>query len=243
MFLRRRSIRHAFLTTIGVIGLLSLTACDDGSDGAPGPPGPPAGVDISNAAQINAVIDSVTIASPPVVVFTLTDGNGNPVKNLPADAISFKLAKLVPGTDGNASAWQSYINRREEPGVGPGTEAQVQAATENGSAGTLVDNDDGSYTYTFALDIESVNDPIAVSYEPMLTHRVSFEIRGFAPVRNPVFDLRPSDDATTGLFTREIATTDQCNVCHENLAIHGGARFEMQECVTCHNPDGIPKTR
>ena len=37
-------------------------------------------------------------------------------------------------------------------------------------------------------------------------------------------------------ISREIAATETCNACHDNLAIHGGARFEMQECVTCHNP-------
>jgi OmcA/MtrC family decaheme c-type cytochrome len=215
--------------------LFCLTACD-GDDGAPGPPGPPAGVDIANAAEINAFIDNVSIASPPVVDFSLVDGNGNPVKNLPADAISFKIAKLVPGTDGNASAWQSYINQVEEPGVGPGTEAKVQATTENGAAGTLIANNDGTYTYTFALDVANVTEPIAVEYVPALTHRVSFEIRGFVPVRNPVFDYRPSDSATSGLFTREIANIANCNACHENLALHGGARFELQDCVTCHNP-------
>ncbi len=212
---------------------------DPGPQGPPGPPGPPAGVDIGNAAEINAVIQSVTIASPPVVEFTLTDGNGNPVRNLAASAIGFQLAKLIPGTDGNASAWQSYINQVEQPGVGPGTEPQVQAGTENGSAGTLTENDDGTYTYEFALDVANVTDPIEVSYEPPLTHRLTFEIRGYAPVRNPVFTWRPSDGASTGLFSREIAATETCNTCHADLAIHGGARFEMQECVTCHNPGSV----
>jgi OmcA/MtrC family decaheme c-type cytochrome len=227
-------IRKIFAATV-VSAAILLTACD-GDDGAPGAPGAPAGVDIANATEIHAVINTVTIASPPVVNFTLSDGNGNPVKNLPASAISFDIAKLVPGTDGNASAWQSYINQIEEPGVGPGTEPKAQAVTENGASGTLVYNTDGTYTYTFALDIANVTDPVPVSYVPTLTHRVSFEIRGFAPVRNPVYDFRPSDNATTGLFTREIADIDNCNQCHENLALHGGARFELQECVTCHNP-------
>jgi OmcA/MtrC family decaheme c-type cytochrome len=229
-------ITRKLFAVIVSVGLLSLAGCDDGDDGQPGPPGPPAGVDIANATEVNAVIDSARIGSPPVVDFSLSDGNGNPVKNLPASAISFDFAKLVPGTDGNASAWQSYINTIEEPGVGPGTEPQVQAVTENGSAGTLVDNNDGSYTYTFALDVTNVTDPIPVSYQPSLTHRVSFEIRGFAPVSNPTYDFRPSDNATDGLFTREIADIALCNGCHENLSLHGGARFEQKECVTCHNP-------
>lgn len=218
--------------------LAVLAGCggDDGKPGPPGPPGPPAGVDIGNAAEIRAEIASVTIASPPVVEFSLTDGNGNPVKNLPASAIGFKLAKLIPGTDGNPSAWQSYINEIEEPGVGPGMEPKVQAATESGSAGLLIDNDDGTYTYTFATDVEAVTDPVEVSYDPALTHRVSFEIRGYAPVRNPVYTFRPSDNATSGITSREIASTSSCNDCHADLSLHGGARFEMQECVTCHNP-------
>ena len=180
---------------------MALTGCG-GDDGAPGQPGLPAGIDIGNAAEIHAFIDGVTIASPAVVDFTLMDGNGTPIKNLPAGSISFKLAKLVPGTDGNASAWQSYINEMEQPGAGPGTEAKTQAATENGSLGTLVDNQDGTYRYTFSFDIATVTTPISVSYQPTLTHRVTFEIRGFAPVRNPFFDIRPSDNATAGLFTR-----------------------------------------
>ena len=215
-----------------------LVGCsgDDGRPGPPGPAGPPAGVDIANANQIKAAITRVTIESPPVVEFSLIDGNANPVKNLPAGAISFNLAKLVPGTDGNPSAWQSYINAIEMPGAGPGTEPMVQAVTENGASGVLADNGDGTYTYTFAIDVASVTDPIDVAYDPALTHRVSFEIRGYVPVLNAVYTFRPSDNATSGIFSREIAATATCNNCHANLALHGNARFEVRECVTCHNP-------
>jgi OmcA/MtrC family decaheme c-type cytochrome len=234
--LSKLRIAQATRLLAGVLTLaLLLTACS-GSDGSDGTPGAPAGIDITNAEVINAAINSARVGSPVTVNFSLTDGNGNPIKNLPASAISFKLAKLVPGTDGNTSAWQSYINIIEQPGVGPGTAAQVQASTENGTAGTLADNNDGTYTYTFSFDIGSVNDPIAVDYVPTLTHRVTFEIRGYAPVDNPSYDWRPSDNATTGLFSREIAKTETCNVCHDNLALHGGARFELKDCVTCHNP-------
>lgn len=222
---------------------LLLTSCtgDTGPQGEQGQAGPPAGIDIGNAEQIDATITGVTITSPPVVVFTLTERNGNPVKNLPAGAIGFTIAKLVPGTDGNASAWQSYVNQIEDPstGPGPGTEPEPQAITENGSLGTLVESPDGTYTYTFATDVANVTDPFPVAYDPNLTHRVSFEIRGFAPVDNPTFDFRPSDNATTGLFSRTIVKTKTCNVCHERLSLHGGARFEEDNCQTCHNPGSI----
>ena len=235
-------LQHLRLLAIVVL-TAALTACfDDGSDGSrgkkgdPGEPAPPPGVDISNATEINATITGVTIASPPVVDFSLIDDNGNAVRNLPASNISFTLAKLIPGTDGNASAWQSYINVIEQPGDGPGTEPEPQASSESGSAGTLVENEDGSYRYTFSFDINDVTDPIPVSYQPTLTHRVSFQISGFVPVDNPAFDIRPSDNAQEGIFSREIVKTANCNVCHEKLAKHGGNRFELKMCVTCHNP-------
>ena len=236
--------RPKFLNFVGLVFLVFvLGACegDDGQDGEPGPPGPPgppSGVDIGSAEEIHAEITGVTIASPPVVTFTLFDQGGAPVRNLPADAISFTIAQLVPGTDGNASAWQSYINSVEDPGAGPGTEPQPQAGTENGSNGTLEEDPsgNGSYSYTFATDVANVTEPVPVPYDPDLTHRVTFEIRGYAPVVNPVYDFRPSDGATDGIFSRTIVKTESCNACHENLALHGGARFEVDQCQTCHNP-------
>lgn len=223
-------------------GLLALLGACDGSDGPPGPagppgpPGPPAGQSVASAAEIHATIESVTIASPPVVEFRLVDGLGTPLTGLPASAVGFKLAKLVPGTDGAPSAWQSYVNAVEAPGVGPGIESTLHATTENGAAGNLVDHGDGRYTYTFALDVANVTEPVPVEYSPTLTHRVGLEVRGFAPVRNPTFDVRPSDGATTGLFSRDIASTESCNDCHEDLSLHGGARFVVDDCVICHNP-------
>ena len=175
-----------------------------------------------------------------MVEFQLTNGNGNPVRGLPSSAISFNVAKLIPGTDGNASFWQSYLNTlatATAPGApGLGSTA-IQATTENGSAGTLdYDSETATYTYTFATDVANVTTPLAVPYQPSLTHRITFEIRGFAPVDNPIYDFRPSDNATTGLFTREIVDTQTCNLCHNDLALHGGARADTDECVACHNP-------
>ncbi len=212
-----------------------LSGCG-GKDGSPGGPGLPAGVDISKADEIVASISSVSVDDVTLIEFRLIDGHGNPVINLQPGNISFLVAKLVPGTDGNVSAWQSYINKIEAPGVGPGTESKLQATTESGSTGELVDNKDGSYQYQFSTHLKNVTEPAEIAFQPTLTHRFSFEIRGFVPVINPVYDVRPSDGATSKLFSREIANIKQCNQCHEKLAFHGGARFEMQQCVMCHNP-------
>ena len=214
---------------------------DSGSGGNDLPP-----VDIAAAVEINAAISKVTIASPPVVEFELTNESGNPVTGLPADYINWTFAKLMPGTDGNPGYWQSYINKVEQPDseVGPGTEAKLQATTENGTAGELAEVSNGFYVYTFGLDVTNVTSPEAVEYVPTITHRVSFEIRtpfggtAFAPVRNPFYDFRPSGGSL--LFQREIATIETCNNCHGDLRFHGAPPFpprtEIQNCVTCHNP-------
>ena len=236
-------------TAILLVAVLALAGCegDTGPQGATGPAGPagpqgPPGTsgsltDVADATDINAAITGVTIASPPVVAFTLTNDSGNGLIGLQPGSISFTLAKLEDGTNGEPSFWQSYINRVESPGgVGPGTEDEVQATTESGSAGTLVDNGDGSYEYTFATDIANVTTPIAVPYDATLTHRVGFEVRGLAEVKSPTYTWRPSDGATMGIFSRQMVNDDSCNACHQNLALHGGARFTNDYCVTCHNP-------
>ena len=66
-------------------------------------------------------VGKVTIASPPVVHFSITDIDGNAIigfgstsKSATATVagypnLSFSLAKLVPGTNGSPSKWVSYI--------------------------------------------------------------------------------------------------------------------------------------
>jgi OmcA/MtrC family decaheme c-type cytochrome len=232
-------------------GALALAGCegDTGPQGAQGEAGQD-GVDGASATlldvadplvtEINAEITGVMIASPPVMEFNLSDSRGNGLTGLTGADISFTIAKLEDGTNGDPSFWQSYVNQVESPeGVGPGTEDKTQATTESffgGNQGTLIDNGDGSYTYTYGTDVMNVTDPIAVAYDASLTHRVGFEIRGLTEVASPSYTFRPSDGATTGIFSRSMVNDDTCNACHNNLALHGGARNTTDYCVTCHNP-------
>ncbi len=231
---------------LAVLGTL-LAACsgDDGAMGPPGIPGPagppgtsPPGVS-ADAERLQAEISGVTIGSPPQIQFSLRNEKNVPFVGLPASSIRFTLAKLIPGSNGNPDRWQSYVNRTEQAGsVGPGTVDQIQATAERN--GTLEDHGDGRYTYRFATDIKTVSSPIAVSYEPQLTHRVALQISGGGlPVVNAAYTWRPADGATDAIKQREIVTTETCNTCHGKLAIHGGGRTEIQYCVTCHNPGTV----
>jgi OmcA/MtrC family decaheme c-type cytochrome len=213
-----------------------------GASGSPGPSTTGAALNVSTATAITGTITSVTISGPPVVKFELTDQNGAPLQGLPAADLGLAIAQLVPGQDGMSSQWNSYIFSSVTPlGCPAGVPAcdtgpQTQAGVESATSGTLVDNGDGTYQYTFKTDITKVP---SVVYNASLTHRVGFEIRGLAQANNAAYTFQPSTGATTGIFMREIVDTATCNGCHTQLSEHGGARVEVQYCVMCHNPGTI----
>lgn len=239
--MRQNHLCHALMLMLMVTALV-LVSCD-GKTGDPGPPGPigPPGPSVATPTALHIEITGTTIGSPPVVDLTVSDQDGNAVSNLTESEFRFTIAKLIPADDmGNPSKWQNYINTTETvdadgPGV-PG-ETAIQASTENN--GTLVNHGDGTYTYTFATDVADVTAPLAVSFEPHLTHRIGMELRGGVPGANAVFTFRPADGATTGITTRSIVDISSCNECHGKLAVHGNGRFDTAYCVVCHTPDSV----
>jgi OmcA/MtrC family decaheme c-type cytochrome len=159
----------------------------------------------------------VTIASPPVVNFKLATDQGVPIIGFGSTAkcfkrgsstisyvptcypnLQFSLAKLVPGSGGTPSKWVNYI-----VAVPPTTAAPALTArpgTDN--YGTLVDNKDGTYRYTFYFDVPGMKDFVAIlgnqgtadgytspnkadlgdlTYNANATHRLTIQIAGSAP--------------------------------------------------------------
>jgi OmcA/MtrC family decaheme c-type cytochrome len=238
--------------------LLLITACS-GTTGVSGNPGPTGAtgapgttttgstINITTATAITGTITSVTITGQPVVEFKITDQNGALLQGLPAADLGFAIAQLVPGTNGGASQWNSYIYGTVPPYPCPtgvvscATTPQTQAMVEAATTGKLVDNGDGTYQYTFNKNVTT--DPNVI-YDAALTHRVAFEIRNLAQANNGSYTFQPSTGATTGIFSSEQVVTATCNNCHTSFATsptgtsvaHGGARVEVQYCVMCHNP-------
>ena len=79
-----------------------------GPEGPPGPPPPTEGIQIGDGGdltaeeiealgKLDATITGVTVSSPPVVDFTVTDGNGNPAVGIAEGVVWFTFAKLMPG--------------------------------------------------------------------------------------------------------------------------------------------------
>ena len=96
--------------------LLVLAGCGGGGGGGGGGSGgdqgtPPPPSTSTSATELNITIDSVTIASPPVVEFTVTNEDGVGFTGLTDGDLRFNIAKLMPGVNGDPSQWQNYIVR------------------------------------------------------------------------------------------------------------------------------------
>jgi OmcA/MtrC family decaheme c-type cytochrome len=163
------------------------------------------------------------------VTLSLTDDVGFGLRGMPAGALRFTLAQLSPGQNGSASEWQSYITRSS------GGIPDAQANAEGATSGTYADNGDGTYTYTFSQALTAY--PAGPAFDAAKTHRLGLEIRGGAPANNAPYDFVPAGGSPT--FTRLIVNNATCNACHDNLGFHGEARFDIEYCVTCHNPYSI----
>ncbi len=257
--------------------VLALAGCGGGSSGDPAPAPTPAATvaeQIAQAAKVagndtaensasafvvlqNAGVPAVTVASPPKVNFTVFS-DGAVKQGLALANVSFAIAKLIPGSNGNPDQWVNYIYRTETAAVnvGPGGKpvlATAQQATTDSkqtdpalAAAQLVYNPDGYYTYTFRTDIKDPTKTTGVVFEPDRTHRIAIQLSytnaaGETVRVNPYFDVTfdatgKSVAVTDPSKTRKMTDVTSCNSCHEKLALHGGGRVDTQFCVMCHNP-------
>jgi len=249
----RSSYQWIRLAAAGLLAI-ALGGCGGGGSGGAGDVAitpPPDAAAAARALQIN--VTGVTVNSAPVVTFTVADQDGAAVSGLTAADLRFNIAKLMPGSNGEPSSWQNYINRVRDGAV---QGSQERSAT-GFAFGALSNNGKGSYTYTFATDITSPaanpcpapctdanGKPLDISYQPGLTHRVTIQQGNRAyPLASGIYDFVP---AGGGVATRrDIVATAKCNECHNELTVHG-TRVDTRLCVTCHNPGswvaGTPST-
>jgi OmcA/MtrC family decaheme c-type cytochrome len=154
--------------------------------------------------EASITVNSVTVAGQPVVSFSVKDGFNRPVVGLGNTSksatatvaslpnLAFSLAKLVPGSNGSPSKWVSYMVTT----VPTTTTASAPTTPSTDSNGTLVDNGDGSYKYTFYRDVTTTKarldamtvtgannkaDLGDVSFDASLTHRLTIVLSGNAP--------------------------------------------------------------
>lgn len=186
-----------------------------GATGATGTPGKDAvpKVDVASLtteqwanAQFSGLISSVDMSKgTPVVNFKVNDASGNAVVGLANFTMKsandtyakypvtqFLMAKLIPASATAPSRWVNY-QVTTVPSVSAPTVTASTPSTDN--QGTLVDNGDGSYQYTFYRDITKAKSIVAgltltapkvaadlddLTYDPALTHRLAIIIGGAA---------------------------------------------------------------
>lgn len=211
---------------VATAALLLLNGCSGGGDDAPPAetqpvPGPlppaliPASVVDASlmsagqfaALQFNATITSAVVAGAPVVNFTVTDQDGRGISGLGLATkastatvpryqnLAFTMAKLIQDPllgGGGPSRWISYIVTT----VPTTTVAATAQRPNTESNGKLVDNRNGTYSYTFFRDITQVKAQVDglkltglnvaadlgdLSFQPNVIHRVVLQISGAAP--------------------------------------------------------------
>lgn len=224
--------------------------------------------------QIDDASISVTMSSGhPVVKFKVTDQNGNALVGLGGSSLSstnaaipgqprtnynlaFTLAKLVPVT-GGPSKWVTYLVTTPKAagttgGVVNGGVTWVGNFPQQDREGTLVDNGDGTYQYTFFRDVTQAATIVAgltdsgnnkkadlgdVGYNPALTHRLGIIVSGSQPGTG-------TNTSNAVQVTAPVPLVYTFNIGHDFVP-NGGAVTTTRDivvkdsCTECHAGKGI----
>lgn len=247
------------VTFLLVLACAMLSGCgdddDDGRDDAPAGAVEMNPITGANAeGNIQIAIGGVTIDSPPVVTFALSDENGQPldpreVLNDPSSRLRFYIARLD-----DKGRYLNYIPNDDRNDDLDGLRPSYDS---NGDPASIRDRiaqvKPGVYTYTFATDIQdstktfqhftsnsNLGTKRRTTFDPTKTHTVVIQLlrntvkngKPFRQTANPYFNFRPDGGEVTQ--TREIVAISACNQCHGKLAVHGGSRIDIPLCIVCH---------
>ncbi len=237
-------LKRKMLYSVACMSLLAaslLAGCSSSGGGGSNPENNPAATEAistpSADGNIQATIGGVTINSPPVVTFALSDEQGQPLDPVTFIKAGGTLRFHIARISADGSAYQNYIGT-----TGPSSESATATST-------FTTVKPGVYTYTFVKDItDSTQTYKNIVYDRSLTHTVAMQIarnvtrngKSFQQAANPYITFRPDGVAVT--TTREIVSTSACNECHGVLGIHGGGRRDVMLCIMCHNPDLVNAT-
>jgi len=166
---------------------------------------------------LNVAIVSVSnfaAGKKPTAVFKITNRDGSAVDGS-------KLAAFAPMIAGPTTSYKNYYR-----------ESAVGKAVFDATAGT------STYTFTALIpaDASGTWTVSADTYRNATLKRADGrpDISMREAAVNPVKYFSLTGGAAK---PRRIAVTiTQCNVCHDNLALHGEQRQVTEECVICHNP-------
>ncbi len=214
-----------------------------GQQGEPGPPGPqgargPAGIPgesvVTLGPGLHAKITGVGFVNDgrPMVSVMLTNDEDVPLEVESLEGYGFTFAQIYVDEETELSHSRSLLvhevegqtftvaGEMVEPALTTATQAFADSDGEWSSQGE-------GYVYTFANSLTHEVDPTLTTVVGLYAYK-----DGRTAVANDLFTFVP--DGSEPSVTREIVSTEACNGCHEQLALHGGTRREVGLCVTCH---------
>ena len=191
------------------------------------------------------------------MVVTITDASGaSPVESGGEFSVTFTLESDEGDAIDidNLDRFSIYVS-------GPADNYQRVIAPEDNRETSIAENEDGSYTYTFADGFPTtfaapVNDSSAFgtaagemtgqvitagTYTVGLEARQTFTVDGedIRDAGDATFDF-PVDGAT--LSPRQLVLEANCEKCHNNVILHGSNRFAITGCVLCHTNGSEDRT-
>ncbi|MCL1050638.1 hypothetical protein L2755_13505 [Shewanella abyssi] len=214
-------------TLAAVIGL-ALTGCsgDDGQngkDGTPGTPGTPGqpGIPVAGDAKaLTVAVDKIVVGAQSDITFTVTNEKDLPVVGL--EKFGFILSGLEQGTQGDANNWKLLSS-------------EACPASKYSKCGSLLDNKDGTYTYSFEKDV-TAETAFTITDEKTLrlVLRTGGEAVGATELSyaNMHYDFR--GEGLEPLYTKNVVNNQNCVSCHDDFTIHGGKYTEVETCAACH---------
>ena len=162
-------------------------------------------------------VTNVGAGKKPTATFAIKNGDGTPVDGT-------KLTTFAPILGGPT---KSYSTFSRQSGLASGQTPGVYDATAGTTSFTFSTAipPDATGTWTISADISrNVNLKRADGKADIVVREAAFNPIQYVAVTGPVTPRR----------TAVVVTN--CNQCHETLALHGGNRRNIEECVICHNP-------
>jgi OmcA/MtrC family decaheme c-type cytochrome len=158
-------------------------------------------------------IQNVTNLVPgqsPTVTYTIKNNKGDPI--LPTNMNSLSLFLGWPTSDVSLFLRES-ANKT----------SQINGNTYTYTfTGKLPDNATGSL-------LVSIEGYVNVKINPGTTKEATVRDAGFNQVK--YFGV----NGVEAVPRRQVVDLAKCNTCHDTLALHGGSRRNVQQCIVCHN--------
>jgi OmcA/MtrC family decaheme c-type cytochrome len=153
--------------------------------------------------------------------------------------VTFKITE----NDGTAVPPASFGSNLNILMGGPTTDYAVNPIRERAD-GASFNGTVSTFTFTHAIPASatgtwafSIDARRSVTFDPPPPDGASFNEGAF----NTVFYAGVTD--TVPKPRRAVVDLANCNLCHDRLVLHGGQRFNIEECVMCHNPNASDVAR